>query len=187
MVFGLTGSYCAGKNVVAELLAARGWCVIDEDAIGHEALIACRDRIISEFGGTVRDASGRVSRRSLGRIVFASPDALARLEAIVHPWMIEETLNRVARCGADNVVVNAAVLFKMGLHEYCDKVIIVRACIVQRVCRCLRRDGLPPTQILRRFRAQRGLNRAPKDVDTVIVRNTGSKRRLARRVARALP
>ena len=186
MVIGLTGKYCAGKNAVADILSDLGWEIIDEDRIGHEALSARRDELVAEFSEAVLGDDGEISRRKLGRVVFSSAESLARLEAIVHPWMVAETERRIRESNAEDVVINAAILFKMKLHELCDSVMIVRAPTVQRIARCMKRDGLTLRQIASRFRAQRGLNRAPKGVDTDTVWNSGSLPRLSSRVERIL-
>jgi len=186
VVIGLTGKYCAGKNAVADILSDLGWQIIDEDRIGHEALSARSDALVAEFSQAILGDDGEVSRRKLGSVVFSSPESLARLEAIVHPWMVEETKRRIDDAGAPKVVINAAILFKMKLHELCDSVLIVRAPTIRRIARCMKRDGLSLRQIIGRLRAQRGLNRAPKDVDTVTVWNSGSLPRLRRRVEQVL-
>jgi len=45
----------------------------------------------------------------------------------------------------------------MGLESLCDVVICVRAPLMQRLQRALRRDGGSLPQVMRRIRAQRGI------------------------------
>ena len=79
MIIGLTGKSCAGKDEVASILSSFGYYVIDEDKLGHEALRANRDSLISEFGeGILSD--GEVDRKKLGSIVFSDPMKLKKLE-----------------------------------------------------------------------------------------------------------
>ena len=186
MVIGVTGSYCAGKNIVTELIQTFGFSVIDEDRVGHEALAAKSAEIVAAFGPAVHSAEGGIDRRRLGAVVFADEEQLALLESIVHPWMIERTRQRVESAEPRRVVINAAILFKMGLHRLCDFVIIVRAPLPVRLVRAMRRDSLSFLQVTRRFRRQRALNRAPKNVDSTTVWNVGSREALARRVFRIL-
>ena len=127
MVLGLTGKYCAGKNLIARLLSQRGWFVVDEDEVGHEALVVRKRQIIDAFGRRIVGPDGAIDRRSLGRIVFSDPDALGSLESIVHPWMVSKTRRLIEAEHSDNAAVNAAILFKMGLHEFCEVTIVVRA------------------------------------------------------------
>jgi dephospho-CoA kinase len=177
MVLGLTGRYCAGKDAAARILEREGFRVLDVDRIGHEVLEARRDEVAAVFGSGVRRADGSIDRRALGRLVFADPAALARLEAIVHPAMVERVraLADAERSAGRDVAVNAALLRRMGLDRLCDAVLEVRACFPRRFVRGLRRDRLGPVQVLRRMRSQntgsRRLNRKTPGVDTYTVRN----------------
>jgi dephospho-CoA kinase len=185
MVIGLTGKYCAGKDSVARVFEAHGFSVIDVDALGHEALAARAGQVVETFGSLVGTARGDVDRTALGRIVFRDPGALSRLEAIVHPPMVQRVKELIAQGGRD-IVVNAAILHHMGLHRLCGAVVCVCAPLVVRLVRALRRDGLTVRDALARVGSQRGICPQSNDppVDTYIVRNGGSTRSLERRVAR---
>jgi dephospho-CoA kinase len=185
MIVGLTGKYCAGKDRVAGIFAAHGFRVIDVDALGHEALAARSGQVIAAFGRSLADDTGGVNRRALGRIVFGDPAALARLEAILHPAMVQRVKEIIAEGGSD-VVVNAAILHHMGLHVLCGAVVCVRAPLPARLVRAMRRDRLPLRDALARITAQKGICPQLNDpnVDTYSVRNMGSARSLERRVAR---
>jgi dephospho-CoA kinase len=187
MVIGITGELCAGKNLVAEILERDGYFVVDEDSVGHEALEACRDRIVAAFGPTILGDSGTISRRALGSIVFGDPGKLRALEEIVHPWMVAETRRRIEARTHPHAAVNAAILHRMGLDALCDRVLLVRAPQIVRFFRCLRRDHLPLRHILRRMASQRTLNRSSKGVDTVTVWNIGSRRSVEKRIRRLVP
>jgi dephospho-CoA kinase len=195
MVIGLTGGYCAGKDAVARILGRRGFAVLDVDRIGHEVLEERRDAVAAAFGESVRRADGSIDRRAVGRIVFSDPAALALLEKIVHPAMVERVRSHAAAetAAGRDVVVNAAILRRMGLDRYCDAVVDVRARACTRFLRGLRRDGLGPVQVLRRMRSQRPgtsrppVNGMPPGVDTYIVQNDrATTRRLELSVDRLL-
>ena len=139
MVIGLTGRYCAGKDAVARILGRRGFAVLDVDRIGHEVLEERRDAVAAAFGESVRRADGSIDRRAVGRIVFADPAALALLEGIVHPAMVERvrSLAAVETAAGRDAVVNAALLRHMRLDRYCDAVVEVRARAFRRFFRGL--------------------------------------------------
>jgi dephospho-CoA kinase len=181
MVVGLTGGYCAGKDAVARSFSARGYTVIDVDAVGHAVLQEKADEVVSAFGPGIRRDDGSIDRRALGRIVFSDPRALARHEAIMHPAMAER-VRAMVRSTPGNLLINAAVLYKLGLDRVCDAVVCVTAPLPLRVIRAVRRDRVSAWQALRRILSQRGL--CPKShgraVDTHSVRNAGSLRRLER-------
>jgi dephospho-CoA kinase len=84
--------------------------------------------IAEAFGAELVGPDGSLDRAALGRIVFADPDALARLEAIVHPAVRPRILAAVddaRRAGARAVVVEAIKLVEGGLAELCDEVWLI--------------------------------------------------------------
>jgi dephospho-CoA kinase len=189
VVLGLAGAYCAGKNAVAAILAERGFTIIDVDAVGHEVLKEpeARDRVAARFGPGVLDAGGEVDRRELGRRVFRDRRELAALERIVHPRMVERVSRELALLNGP-AVVNAALLFRMGLDRLCEAVLCVRAPWWARLARARRRDGLGLVQGLRRIASQRGI--CPKlpgpGVDIHYIGNSGDRSALRERVLRLL-
>jgi len=200
MVIGITGKYCSGKNRVAEILARRGFQVIDVDRLGHDALVEKRESVVERFGSAVLTSEGRIDRRRLGAVVFADAGERAALEAIVHPVMVAEVERLVGRrtgshrdgvasAGASSrFAVNAALLFPMGLHRLCDVVLYVSAPLPARIWRALRRDRLSLLQVARRIWSQRQLfpQSLRETVDIEVVRNSGAPQRLEVQLLRIL-
>jgi len=143
---------------VAAVLAGQGVRVIDVDQGGHRVLRepATRERGAAEFGPSVLGAGGEGDRRALGRRVFRDHGALRALERIVHPRMVEVVREELAG-GSGPTLLNAALLFRMGLDRMCSAVICVRARWWKRLGRARRRDGLGPLAALRRIAAQGGI------------------------------
>jgi dephospho-CoA kinase len=168
MLIGLTGGYCAGKNSAAAILEKAGWACIDVDKLGHEAMDMARDAIVERFGAVALGPGGALDRRALARIVFSDPAALADQEAIVHPIAIRLTDERIAAAvGAaraagreSRVCVNAALLHRTELIASCDAILEVRAPLLLRVARGMRRDGTGALAALRRIARQRGFRAA---------------------------
>lgn len=128
---GLTGPIGCGKSTVASWLGELGAAVIDADQVarevtppGSEVLAA----VVEAFGtGVLRD-DGTLDRAGLGRIVFADPAALGRLEAIIHPAVrprILAAMEAAEASGAPAVVVEAIKLVEGGLAALCDDVWLV--------------------------------------------------------------
>jgi dephospho-CoA kinase len=187
VVLGLAGGYCAGKDAVAAILAEGGFRIIDVDAVGHRVLREpeARELVAARFGPGVLAPDGQVDRRKLGSRVFRDRKELAALEAIVHPRMVQRVREDLALEGGA-VVVNAALLFRMGLERLCDAVLCVRAPWWKRLARARRRDGLSLVQGLRRIALQRGI--CPKlpgpGVDIHYIDNAGGGNALRERVLR---
>jgi dephospho-CoA kinase len=154
LVVGLTGGIGAGKSTAAAAFAERGAAIIDVDRLGH---------VVLEPGGRAHDdvlaAFGTVDRRALGSIVFADPDALARLAAISHPAINAELADRLRDLAGDLprdgiVVLDMAVLAESNLGRgMYDLVVTVEAPIELRVERAVAR-GMAEEDVRRRLAAQ---------------------------------
>lgn len=148
-VLGLTGSIGMGKSTTASLFAELGVPVHDADAAVHalyekDAVPA----IEAAFPGTV--VEGRVDRGRLGARVLNDPQAMARLEAIVHPLVREAELAFLARAeksGARIVVLDIPLLFETGGDRRVDAVVVVSAPAAMQRERLLAREGMTPDKL----------------------------------------
>jgi dephospho-CoA kinase len=159
---GITGPIGCGKSTVAGWLAELGAVVIDADVVAREVTAAgtpAAAAIAAAFGSPIVRADGSVDRAALGRIVFADPDALQRLESIVHPAvrpMILAQMEQAAAEGAPAVVVEAIKLVEGGLAALCDEVWLVTCDAGEQLARLLAR-GTPGADAHARITAQAGL------------------------------
>lgn len=154
LVIGITGKACAGKDQYAKAFEELGARVVDVDRLGHQALEANRDRIVAEFGLSI-EHRGVIDRKALGAIVFSDPAKLEVLEGISHPWMrarIGEILDEEPE---GLIVLNAALLSRMGLDRLCSHVLFIAAPRCLRFRRCKARDGLSWRRFLKREASQR--------------------------------
>ncbi|WP_133366312.1 dephospho-CoA kinase [Qipengyuania sediminis] len=143
-VLGLTGSIGMGKSAVAAMFARAGVPVFDADAEvramqgpGGELVSA----IEAAFPGST-DAAG-VRRETLGARVFGDREALAQLEAIVHPAVARRRQAFLAKhAGAPLVVFDVPLLFEKGGHETVDAVAVVSAPPETQRARVLARPGM---------------------------------------------
>ncbi|MDE2410578.1 MAG: dephospho-CoA kinase [Sphingomonadales bacterium] len=145
-ILGLTGSIGMGKSAVAAMFRGLGVPVFDADAAVHELQGpggACLDPIERAFPGTTGPRG--VDRQKLGAAVFGNPEALKRLEAIVHPEVAEMRRAFLADNGAAPLVVfDIPLLYeKTGQHGL-DAVAVVSAPAAQQRERVLARPGMTP-------------------------------------------
>lgn len=188
MILGLTGGYCAGKNLVARLLAERGWAACDVDVLGHAALESRLAETAELLGPGILRPDGSPDRREIGRRVFADPALLARYEAVVHPALFALLDEILLDAGDRDLCLNAAILYKLPQAARCAAVLEVRSPLLARIRRGRARDGLPPGAILDRIRRQRPLwgRRREYPGPVLVLRNSGSEALLARRLDAAL-
>lgn len=158
MTVAVTGSIASGKSLFASFLG-RGAPVVDADRIGHEVIRkggVAHDAVVAAFGPRILDASGQIDRQLLGAIVFSDPAERRRLEAIVHPPLVAELVRRVREAeeaGAPFVVVDAALVYELGLDNEFDAVVSVSAA-PERQMEWLKKRGLPEAEARKRIEAQ---------------------------------
>ena len=128
---GLTGPIGCGKSTIAAWLEELGAVVIDADDVAREVVEPGKpgfDQVAKSFGSEVVRSDGSLDRAALGRVVFADPAALRRLETIVHPAVRPKILERVLaaeRTMAPAVVIEAIKLVEGGLGTLCDEVWLI--------------------------------------------------------------
>lgn len=161
----VTGKMAAGKNYVTSKLEAQGFVSIDLDKTAHTAISLCTNEIIRAFSEEasrrnidLRKADGSLNRRAIGEIVFSDKKLLEKQEGIVYPKIIELTNHFIEENKDRKIILNATVLFKTPeLLAQCEKIVFVSAGLLTRIKRAKKRDGLPLTQILARFKNQQNL------------------------------
>lgn len=185
-VIGLTGGIGVGKSEVAKALADHGSAIIDADAEGHHAYdkgsIGWR-RVVEIFSSGILNEDGEVDRSRLGALVFANPQALAWLNAAIHPLIRQRVTQAIAQHrenGVDVAVVDAALLYQARWDDLADEIWVVSAppgAVAER----LRERGMTADDIRRRTEAQAGAETAFARAD-VIIDNYGSLDGLRARV-----
>lgn len=151
IVLGLTGSIGMGKSTTAAMFAAQGVPVYDSDAAVH-ALYASGGAAVAPveaaFPGVVVD--GAIDRAALSARVVGDPEALQKLEAIVHPLVGAHRIGffeQARASGADIVVLDIPLLYETGGEKAVDKVVVVSAPAQVQRERVLARPGMTPEKL----------------------------------------
>jgi dephospho-CoA kinase len=179
----LSGGVGSGKSTVAALLRDHGAVVIDADAIAREVVepgTSGYDEVVARFGDEVV-ADGRLDRAALAKIVFDDADALADLNAIVHPRVGERVAQLTEAAPPDAVVVyDVPLLAEKGGREGFDSVVMVLAGRETRLDR-LDGRGMGREDAEARMAAQASDEQRRAIADEVI-ENDGTREDLARAV-----
>lgn len=148
LILGLTGSIGMGKSTTAAMFEAEGVPVYDSDAAVH-ALYAAGGAAVAPveaaFPGVVVD--GAIDRARLSAKVVGDPEALAKLEAIVHPLVGAHRIGFFEKAqaeGRDIVVLDVPLLFETGGQKSVDKVVVVSAPPEVQRARVLARPEMTP-------------------------------------------
>jgi dephospho-CoA kinase len=131
----ITGGIGAGKSEALAAFARHGAAVISSDEIVHRLLAQndeVRDAIRERLGEEALDDDARPDRAAIARIVFADRDALAWLEALLHPLVAQEYLTwreELAQRPEPPAVAATEVplLFEVGGETRFDAVVVVTA------------------------------------------------------------
>lgn len=152
IVLGLTGSIAMGKSRAAAMFRAYGVPVFDADAVVHDLFApggAAVAHVAASFPGSL-GADGAIDRTRLGSMVLGRPDALRRLEGIVHPLVRAAEgafLRRACRHGAPLAVLDIPLLFETGGEARVDAVAVVLANPMLQAQRALMRPGMTPEKL----------------------------------------
>ena len=176
---GVTGGIGSGKSVVCRLLQMLDVPVYDSDSRAKWLMansLVLRERLCARFGAEIYEG-GVLQRRVLAERVFSNAEALAALNAIVHPAVAEDfcvwAAEREAE-GADVVVLESAILLSSGFDRFVDRCVAVVAPEELRVARAVARDGASVEQIEARIAAQMSQQEVASRCDYVIVNDEES-------------
>lgn len=125
-LIGLTGSIGMGKSTTAKLFAAEGCAVWDADAAVHRLYAkggAAVAPMAAVFPEAVLDDS--VSREALKAIIGRDPQALRRIEQIVHPLVAKDRAQFIAEAEAEIIVLDIPLLFETGGEARVDATVCV--------------------------------------------------------------
>ncbi|UWF58853.1 dephospho-CoA kinase [Brucella sp. 2716] len=144
IILGLTGSIGMGKTTAAGMFAEAGVPVYSADDAVHRLYSGRAAPLIeAAFPGTVEN--GIVNREKLFKAVIGQPEAIKKLEAVVHPLVREEedAFRREAeKSGAAIALVDIPLLFETGAEKRVDKVVVVSAPTDIQHTRVLARPGM---------------------------------------------
>ncbi|MDQ6907569.1 MAG: dephospho-CoA kinase [Chloroflexota bacterium] len=156
-IIGLTGNIACGKSTVRGMIGEHGAATLDADALVHDLYMPgdpVYRAVIEAFGADILGMDAEIDRRALGRKVFGDPVALARLEGLTHPAVIERTWAWVARQTTPGVVVDAVKLIEAGIADGCDAVWVVTCPLEEERRRLMTRPGMTTAEADRRLAAQ---------------------------------
>lgn len=144
---GLTGSIGMGKSTTAKMFADLGCAVWDADAAVH--------RLYAEGGEAVKPiqalfpaavVDGAVDRSALRVIIAEKPDAMSRIEAIVHPLVALDRAKFLDQSDADIIVLDIPILFEMGGDKHVNAVACVSVAEDVQKARVLARGSMTQAQ-----------------------------------------
>jgi dephospho-CoA kinase len=155
-LIGLTGGIASGKSTVTNMLRDAGFTVLCADEVSREICKkgqAGATAIREAFGVDFFYEDGTLNRKKLGAYVFADKNELARLNALLHP-LIMQAIFKKTEGPADVYIIDAALLIETGLYKNMDEIWLITADEETRRARLMARDALAQKDAELRFAAQ---------------------------------
>lgn len=170
---GLTGGIGSGKSRVADFFAEWGANVIDTDVIAHQLTApqgGAIDPIRARFGDALISPDGAMDRAAMRDLVFREPSARQDLEAILHPLIASQALERAASASGRYLVFVVPLLVESGRwRDRVDRVCVVDCDPATQIARVQKRSGLTPEAIERIMSAQASREQRLDVADDVIL------------------
>ena len=139
MRYCITGGIGAGKSYVCKRLEHHGIRIYDCDKGAKQLLHTSptlRKAMTTLIGREAYKADGTLNKAAVTRYLLASEENKQRINAIVHPAVMED----FHRSGLQ--WMESAILYEAHLEHYVDKVIAVTAPTETRIKRIMQRDGI---------------------------------------------
>lgn len=175
MIIGITGQIGSGKSTVARIFKRLGAAVIDADKIGRDVVETNPEllsRLTSEFGPGILGKTGKLRRGQLALLAFATEDAKARLNRIVHPHLLKELRRQARELSRRNelIVIDAALLLDWNLDTMLDAVVVIHAPEKTRLQR-LEGRGISREDVRARQKRQLPFSEYRRRADFVVLNN----------------
>ncbi|HEY5402952.1 MAG TPA: dephospho-CoA kinase [Pyrinomonadaceae bacterium] len=158
---GLTGSIGVGKSFVGSVFVELGCRLLDADATAREVVLpgtAGLAAVVKEFGPEVLQTDGTLDRKQLGALVFGDEQKRRRLNAILHPRIIEKQDQILQHWESEEPngigIVDAALMIESGGYKRFDKLIVVHCRPEVQLERLMLRDGLSCDEAQKRIDSQ---------------------------------
>lgn len=188
MIIGLTGGIATGKSQSSKIFKKLGCYIIDADKLSRELTTKdgkCLKSIVDVFGTDILKDNGTLDRKKLGKIVFSDKQAKMELEHIIHPHIIRKTNEIIAKkFSFVDIIVDAPLLFEVGLDRICDKIIVVYAKHSIQIKRFMKRDNISEQEAEKRIALQMPIEDKMRMAD-ITIDNSGTLTELNRNIKSA--
>lgn len=176
---GITGGIGCGKSTVVKAFEQLGVAsfVADKVAASYYLDEVFLQEVRTLFGNQVFNADGSVDKRAVAARVFNDKEALAALNALVHPRVMSD-FDCFCREHQDDsyVLFESAILYDYGFDRLMDKVICVYLDLEERLRRLEERDGVDREALLQRVANQMSAEEMMNRADYVVLNYEGNPR-----------
>ena len=143
-IIGITGGVGAGKSSVLEILKTKyGAKILLADLVAHELMEPGSEglkRVVDALGNSFLKGDGSVDRKALADLLFRDPQALKKVNSIIHP-MVWEYMKSSARESEQSLIVIEAAVFDTAPAGLFDEIWYVYTSEENRIRRLMESRG----------------------------------------------
>ncbi len=190
IIIGLTGTIGSGKSTCSNILKEKfNLPVIDADKIAYQ--VCEKDnkglkRIVEEFGDEYLLPNGEYNRSKMSETVFNNPEALEKLNKLLHPIIKEEKERQLNQHKDKNIIIyDCPLLFEANEDSSVDHILLISADEELRAQRLKERNGYNDEELQRRTQAQLSEKEKLSKADSIIF-NNGTEEQLEKTLAQFL-
>ncbi len=177
LTIGVTGGIGSGKTTVCEIFSRFGVPVLSSDDIAKELTHtdpAIREQLIILLGDEAYLPDRSFNRSYVASQIFSNKELQGRVEGIIHPRVEQERERRIADLrsqGHRMVIIEAALIYEVGLDKKLDIVVVVDADEMTRIQRTCARMGISEKEVRVRIDAQLDVKRKIEKAEYIIQNN----------------
>lgn len=173
-VVGVTGGIGMGKSLVSEYINSKGYLVFDADLISKNLTLtntSVLEQIKESFGSNyfIKDS---LDRKKIGELIFSDHTAREKLNAIIHPLVKQQLLEKIYENQTEKIVfIDVPLLYEAGFDELCNFVICVFTDQTTNISRLKERDHATLEETLNKINSQLDIN-VKKSMANFIIDNS---------------
>jgi dephospho-CoA kinase len=171
-IIGLTGGIATGKTTVANYLAsAYNLPILDADIYAREAVSVDSPillEIAQRYGKQILLADGNLNRQKLGEIIFNNQEERNWVEGLIHPYVGDRFLEKIAVSTAQTLVLVVPLLFEAAMTKLVTEIWVVSCSEQQQLERLMRRNNLTLEQAQARIMSQMPITEKVACADVVL-------------------
>lgn len=152
----LSGGIGSGKTCIAKIFAALGVPVYNSDERAKQLMQTAetiRTQLIALFGKELYKEN-ELQKQLLAQYIFTNDELRQKVNAIVHPAVIEDYKTWSAQHNTAYTIMETALLFENDLHKQFDGTIYVTAPLETRIARVMKRDNCERADVEKRIKMQ---------------------------------
>jgi len=181
-ILGLTGTIGSGKSTVARFLVENGFIWYEIDKIAHQFL-----ENSSPIYSKVIELFGTNNRSEIRKQAFNKPEKLIFLNKIIHPLIKKKIAENIKKEKQNaKIVLDAALLFEIGLDAYSNKIIAIISSEKNIKNRIKKERGLNYSLTEKIISSQKSSNFFKENSD-FIIENNHSLENLEEEIRKLLP